>query len=52
MTVVSAGDYVQGGSMGAASKGGYIVTIMNAVGYDLVTLGNHEFDYAIPRLPR
>ena len=50
VTVVSAGDYVQGGSMGAASKGGYIVTIMNAVGYDLVTLGNHEFDYAIPRL--
>ena len=50
VTLVSAGDYVQGGSMGAASKGGYIVTIMNAVGYDYVTLGNHEFDYAIPRL--
>ena len=50
VTLVSAGDYVQGGSMGAASQGGYIVTIMNAVGYDYVTLGNHEFDYAIPRL--
>lgn len=50
VTLVSAGDYVQGGSMGAASKGGYIVTIMNAVGYDYVTLGNHEFDYGIPRL--
>ena len=50
VTLVSAGDYVQGGSMGAASKGGYIITIMNAVGYDFVTLGNHEFDYAIPRL--
>ena len=50
VALVSAGDYVQGGSMGAASKGGYIVTIMNAVGYDYVTLGNHEFDYAIPRL--
>ena len=50
VTLVSAGDYVQGGSMGAASKGGYIVDIMNAVGYDIVTLGNHEFDYAIPRL--
>lgn len=50
VTLVSAGDYVQGGSMGAASKGGYIVTIMNAVGYDYVTLGNHEFDYSIPRL--
>lgn len=50
VTLVSAGDFVQGGSMGAASKGGYIITIMNAVGYDFVTLGNHEFDYAIPRL--
>ena len=48
--LVSAGDYVQGGSIGAASKGGYIIEIMNAVGYDFVTLGNHEFDYAIPRL--
>ena len=50
VTLVSAGDYVQGGSMGAASQGGYIITIMNTVGYDYVTLGNHEFDYAIPRL--
>ena len=50
VALVSAGDYVQGGSLGAASKGGYIVDIMNAVGYDFVTLGNHEFDYAIPRL--
>lgn len=50
VTVVSAGDFVQGGSLGAASKGGYIATIMNAVGYDYVTVGNHEFDYAMPRL--
>ena len=50
VTLVSAGDFVQGGSLGAASKGGYIVEIMNTVGYDFVTLGNHEFDYAIPRL--
>jgi len=50
VTLVSNGDYVQGGSLGAASKGSYIIEIMNAVGYDLVTLGNHEFDYGIPRL--
>ena len=48
--LVSSGDFVQGGSLGAASKGGYIVEVMNAAGYDYVTLGNHEFDYAIPRL--
>ena len=50
VTLVSSGDFVQGGSLGAVSRGGYIVEIMNAVGYDLVTLGNHEFDYGIPRL--
>lgn len=48
--LVSAGDYVQGGSLGAASKGEYIVDIMNATGYDAVTLGNHEFDYGMARL--
>ena len=50
VTLVSNGDFVQGGSLGAVSRGGYIVEIMNSVGYDLVTLGNHEFDYGIPRL--
>ena len=47
---VSSGDFLQGGAMGSVSRGGYIVTMMNAVGYDVVTLGNHEFDYKIPRL--
>lgn len=47
---LSAGDFIQGGSLGAASKGKYIIDIMNQVGYDAVTLGNHEFDYGIPRL--
>ena len=50
VALVSAGDFVQGGSLGAISKGGYIIDIMNTVGYDFVTLGNHEFDYAIPRM--
>lgn len=47
---VSSGDFVQGGTLGAASKGGYIVSLMNTVGYDVVTLGNHEFDYGMARL--
>lgn len=49
VSLVSSGDYVQGGSLGAASRGRNIITIMNEVGYDFVTLGNHEFDYGIPR---
>lgn len=47
---VSVGDFAQGNSLGAISKGEYIVNIMNLIGYDAVTLGNHEFDYRISRL--
>lgn len=48
--VVSVGDFVQGGTLGAVSKGEYIVNIMNKVGYDAIALGNHEFDYQLTRL--
>lgn len=48
--VVSVGDFVQGDTLGAISKGEYIVNIMNMVGYDAITLGNHEFDYKLQRL--
>ena len=48
--VVSSGDFVQGGTLGAVSKGEYIVRLMNLVGYDAISLGNHEFDYTISRL--
>ena len=48
--VVSGGDYIQGTSLGVISKGEYIIELMNLVGYDAVTLGNHEFDYRIDRL--
>ena len=48
--VVSVGDFVQGGTLGAVSKGEYIVNLMNKVGYDAIALGNHEFDYQLFRL--
>lgn len=44
------GDAIQGNFMGTLSKGGIIVELMNAVGYDVATLGNHEFDYGMTRL--
>lgn len=50
VSLVSCGDFVQGGVYGSISKGEAIVKIMNHVGYDVVTLGNHEFDYEIPQL--
>lgn len=48
--LVSSGDFIQGASLGASTKGGAIIDILNAADYDVVTLGNHEFDYGIPRL--
>ena len=48
--LVSSGDFIQGGSLGLVSEGEYIVNIMNLLGYDAVTLGNHEFDYKTERL--
>lgn len=48
--VVSSGDYIQGSSLGVASRGEYIIELMNAVGYDALTIGNHEFDYHLSRL--
>ena len=48
--VVSSGDFVQGGTLGAVSKGEYVVNLMNKVGYDAIALGNHEFDYQLERL--
>ena len=48
--VVSGGDFIQGNSLGVVSKGEYIINLMNLVGYDAVTLGNHEFDYKLDRL--
>ena len=48
--VVSSGDFVQGGTIGAVSKGEYVINLMNKVGYDAIALGNHEFDYQLNRL--
>ena len=48
--VVSCGDYIQGSSLGSISRGEYIIELMNLVGYDAVTLGNHEFDFRLDRL--
>ena len=50
VAVVSSGDFVQGGPAGTLSKGQYVIDILNSVGYDAMTLGNHEFDYKIPQL--
>ena len=43
----SSGDFAQGGTWGAISGGMYPIQLMNAVGYDVVTTGNHEYDYKL-----
>lgn len=43
--LVDAGDAVQGGAIGAISKGQEIIKMMNYLGYDLAIPGNHEFDF-------
>ena len=43
--LVDAGDHAQGTAYGSMDKGKTIIDLMNAAGYDLATLGNHEFDY-------
>ena len=48
VSVVSCGDFIQGDVIGSLSEGRFIVDIMNQVGYDVVVMGNHEFDYGFP----
>ncbi len=50
VTLVDAGDAIQGQPIGTISKGSDLVDIMNAADYDIAVPGNHEFDYGIPQL--
>ena len=43
--LADAGDHIQGTAYGSMDKGESIIKLMNAAGYDVATLGNHEFDY-------
>ena len=47
VTLVDAGDAVQGKAMGTLTDGEYLVDIMNECGYDFAIPGNHEFDYGM-----
>jgi len=49
VTLVDAGDAIQGSAVGTLSEGAYLVDIMNQVGYDYAVPGNHEFDYGMDK---
>jgi len=48
--MVDAGDFIQGTTYVSTSQGATAVELMNIAGYDVVTLGNHEFDYGYENL--
>lgn len=48
--IADAGDFSQGTVYVSSSKGADAVNMMNAAGYDVATLGNHEFDYGYAQL--
>lgn len=50
VSVVSSGDFAQGNTVGSLTEGEAVVRIMNTVGYDYLTVGNHEFDYTVPQM--
>lgn len=45
--LLDAGDHIQGTAYGSMDEGKTIINLMNATGYDVATLGNHEFDYGM-----
>lgn len=45
--LIDAGDSTQGGILASSSQGSKVIELMNETGYDVMTLGNHEFDYGI-----
>ena len=48
--LMDAGDFIQGDPTVSTSEGATAVELMNLAGYDVVTLGNHEFDYGYTNL--
>ena len=48
--LMDAGDFIQGDPTVSTSQGATAVELMNLAGYDVVSLGNHEFDYGYQNL--
>lgn len=50
--LVDDGDYSQGSVYVSLNYGAAATELMNQVGYDIVGLGNHEFDYGVDQLKK
>lgn len=47
VSLVDGGDFSEGSDFITNSKGKAAIEIMNLIGYDAATLGNHEFDFGL-----
>ena len=47
--LIDDGDLFQGGLLSSVSKGEDLIDIANVAGYDVMTFGNHEFDYGMEK---
>lgn len=47
--LVDAGDATQGLPLASLTQGADVIQLMNLAGYDLMTAGNHEFDFGTDR---
>lgn len=50
--LLDCGDFSQGSLYYNIYKGGMEIDMMNAMGYDAATIGNHEFDFGMENLAR
>ncbi|WP_029231297.1 bifunctional metallophosphatase/5'-nucleotidase [Butyrivibrio sp. VCB2006] len=50
--LVDCGDYLQGTPYVSSTKGRDAIVSMNSAGYQIVTIGNHEFDYGYDALKK
>jgi len=48
--LVDSGDMAMGTSISGLFEGKPVIDVMNAEGYDAVTIGNHDFDWGVPAL--
>ncbi len=47
--LIDDGDILQGGLLSSESEGEDLIDIINTAGYDILTPGNHDFDYGMDR---
>lgn len=52
MLLFDCGDFSQGSPYYNMFKGDVEISLMNAMGYDVATIGNHEFDFGLDNMAR